>query len=114
MERVCYMDFGSKVQMLRKNCNLSQEKLAIILKINRNYLSRIETGKSEPTLSIIRDIANYFKVDVASLMDIKTNNSSIDEKINKINEGCKYLLDDDLDFLIRIISIMREEYVKKN
>ena len=54
---VCYMDFGKKVQTLRKNHNISQENLAILLKINRNYLSRIETGKSEPTLSIIRDIA---------------------------------------------------------
>ena len=114
MERVCYMDFGSKVQMLRKNCNLSQEKLAAILKINRNYLSRIETGKSEPSLSVLKDIAEYFKVDVTTLMDIQMNGSNTEEKIKEITEGCKYLLDDDLDFLLRIISVMREEYVKKN
>ena len=34
-----------------------------ILKINRNCLSRIETGKSEPSLSVIRDIAEYFNID---------------------------------------------------
>lgn len=108
------MDFGSKIQMLRKNHNLSQEKLAIILNINRNYLSRIETGKSEPSLSVLRDIANYFKVDITTLMDIQTNGSSSEEKIKRIVDGCKYLLDDDLDFLIRVISVMRQEYVKKN
>ena len=43
------MDFGSKIQMLRKNQGMSQETLAAILKINRNNLSRIETGKSEPS-----------------------------------------------------------------
>ncbi len=107
------MDFGHKIQMLRKNHNLSQEKLAAILKINRNYLSRIETGKSEPTLSVIRDIAQYFKVDVASLMDLRSDRGSVDDKIKKIVEGCHYLLDDDLDFLIRVISVMRAEYVKK-
>jgi transcriptional regulator with XRE-family HTH domain len=62
------VEFGKKVQLLRKNHNISQEKLAINLKINRNYLSRIETGKSEPTLSVICDIANFFRVDVATLM----------------------------------------------
>lgn len=46
-------------------------------------------------------------------MDIKNNNNSVN-KIKKINEECKYLIDNDLDFLIRIISIMREEYVKKD
>lgn len=107
------MDFGSKIQMLRKNHSLSQEKLAAILKINRNYLSRIETGKSEPSLSVIRDIANYFRVDVATLMDIQMKGSNTEEKIQMIVDGCQYLMDDDLDFLIRAISVMREEYVKK-
>lgn len=108
------MNFGSKIQMLRKNHNLSQEKLAMILKINRNYLSRIETGKSEPTLSVLKNIAEYFKVDVASLMGIQIDNSNHEEKIKKVVEGCRSLLDNDLDFLIRIISVMKEEYVKKN
>ena len=100
--------------MLRKSHSLSQEKLAEILKINRNYLSRIETGKSEPTLSIIKNIVDYFNVDVASLMDIKNNNLNTKDKIKKINEECSYLLDNDLDLILRIISVMREEYVKKD
>ena len=108
------MDFGNKVQVLRKSHGISQENLAAILKINRNYLSRIETGKSEPTLSIIKDIALYFNVDIASLMDIKNNSEKHDDKIKKISEGCRYLMDDDLNFLIRVISIMRKECVKKD
>lgn len=107
------MEFGKKVQMLRKNHNISQENLAILLKINRNYLSRIETGKSEPTLSIIRDIATFFKVDVATLMNMTSDDIDTDDKIKIINEGCSHLMSDDLDLLIRLISVMREEYVKK-
>lgn len=108
------MNFGSKIQMLRKNHGLSQENLALILNINRNYLSRIETGKSEPSLSVLKDIAEYFKVDITTLMDIQTNGSNSEDKIKRIVDGCKYLLDNDLDFLLRVISVLREEYVKKN
>ena len=108
------MDFGNKVQMLRKNHNISQEALASILKINRNHLSRIETGKSEPTLSIIRDVANYFKVDVASLMDMDNKKMNTKDKINAIDEGCHHLIDNDLDTVLRLISVMREEYVKRD
>ena len=107
------MEFGNKVQILRKNHNISQETLANIIKINRNHLSRIETGKSEPTLSIIRDIANYFKVDVASLMDMDENKMNTKDKIEAIDEGCHHLIDNDLDTILRLISVMREEYVKK-
>ena len=111
---VCLMNFGSKIQMLRKNHGLSQENLALILNINRNYLSRIETGKSEPSLSVLKDIAEYFKVDITTLMDIQTNGSNSEDKIKRIVDGCKYLLDNDLDLLLRVISVLREEYVKKN
>ena len=107
------MEFGNKVQVLRKSHDLSQENLASILKINRNYLSRIETGKSEPTLSIIKDIALYFKVDVATLMNIDKSRENSENKIKQIVEGCHRLMDDDLDFLIRIISVMNNECVKK-
>lgn len=106
------MDFGSKIQMLRKNHGLSQEKLAAILKVNRNYLSRIETGKSEPTLTVIREIAKYFHVDVSSLLDLSSSCRNREEKIKKITEDCHSLLEDDLDFIIRIICVMKEEYVK--
>ena len=78
------MDFGKKIQMLRKSQGLSQESLAAILNINRNNLSRIENGKSEPTLSVIRNMVNYFKVDVASLMDIEVNSLDTKEKIMDI------------------------------
>ena len=36
------------------------------------------------------------------------------EKIKTIADGCNHLLGSDLDFLIRLISVMREEYVKKD
>ena len=107
------MDFGSKIQMLRKSHGLSQETLANILNINRNNLSRIETGKSEPNLSIIRDISKYFNVDVASLIGINKENVSSKDKIKMILDNCNYLLDNDLDFLVKLTSIMREEFTKK-
>ena len=108
------MEFGNKIQMLRKSQGISQENLAAILKINRNNLSRIETGKSEPTLSIIKNIVNYFDIDVVSLMDLEKSSMDTKDKIKKISEECNYLLDNDLDFILRLITVMREEYVKKN
>lgn len=107
------MDFGKKIQMLRKTHGLSQETLANILNINRNNLSRIETGKSEPNLSIIRDVSRYFNVDAASLIGISNDENSSKDKIKIILENCNFLFENDLDFLVKLTSIMREEFVKK-
>ena len=102
------MKLGEKIKLLRKGKKISQEELANMLKINRNYLSRIETGKSEPTSSVLKNIAKIFNIDLNSLLDINNNDIENTDKIKYIVENCKYLNDSDLDFIVRIISIMRE------
>lgn len=107
------MKLGEKIKQLRKSKGISQEELASMLKINRNYLSRIETGKSEPTSSILKHVAEIFSIDLNSLLDITDEDKNTD-KIKYIVDNCRYLHDKDLDFIVRIMSIMREEYVKIN
>lgn len=107
------MKLGEKIKQLRKSKGISQEELASMLKINRNYLSRIETGKSEPTSSILKHVAEIFGIDLNSLLDITDEDKNTD-KVKYIVDNCRYLHDKDLDFIVRIMSIMREEYVKIN
>ncbi len=108
------MKLGEKIKYLRKSKGISQEELAVMLKVNRNYLSRVETEKSEPTASILKKIAQIFGIDLNSLLDIKNDEQQGIDKMKYINENCKYLHDKDLDFIVRIITVMREEYVKIN
>ena len=108
------MKLGEKIKYLRKIKGISQEELAIMLKVNRNYLSRIETGKSEPTAGTLKTIAQIFGIDLNSLLDINSKEDQNIDKIKYIVENCKYLHEKDLDFIVRIMTIMREEYVKIN
>ena len=108
------MKLGEKIKEIRKNKNISQETLASMLKINRNYLSRIETGKSDPNATILKQIAEIFNIDLNTLLEINTDIVKNNEKINYISESCKTLHDKDLDFIVRIITVMKEEYVKIN
>ena len=87
------MKLGEKIKLLRKGKKISQEELANMLKINRNYLSRIETGKSEPTSSVLKNIAKIFNIDLNSLLDINNNDIENTDKIKYIVENCKYLND---------------------
>ena len=108
------MKLGEKIKSLRKSKGISQEELAAMLKINRNYLSRVETGKSEPTAGILKQIAIIFNIDLNSLLDINNDNQDVSEKVKYIVNNCKYLHEKDLDFIVRIITVMKEEYVKVN
>lgn len=108
------MKLGEKIKYLRKSKGISQEELATMLKINRNFLSRIETGKSDPNAGILKSIAQIFNVDLNSLLDINNSEEQGIDKIKYITENCKYLQDKDLEFIVRIMSVTREEYVKIN
>lgn len=50
--------FGQRVRMLRKTRNLSQEAFAEKCGLDRTYISGIERGARNPTLSVIELIAD--------------------------------------------------------
>jgi len=83
------MKLGEKIKYLRKSKGISQEELATMLKINRNFLSRIETGKSDPNAGILKSIAQIFNVDLNSLLDINNSEEQGIDKIKYITEYCK-------------------------
>lgn len=86
------MKLGEKIKYLRKSKGISQEELATMLKINRNFLSRIETGKSDPNAGILKSIAQIFNVDLNSLLDINNSEEQGIDKIKYITEKKKSIL----------------------
>lgn len=52
----------------RKLKNLNQQKVAIDLNISREALSHYETGKREPSLSLLVQMSEYFNVSINYLI----------------------------------------------
>ncbi len=58
---------GAQVRRLRKEAAISQQELAGQCDIFRTYLSRIENGTANPTLTVVAALASALKVPVADL-----------------------------------------------
>lgn len=58
---------GLRVKELRSEHNLTQEELADRSGLFRTYMSRIESGQANPTLTMLHQIAAAFPVDVREL-----------------------------------------------
>ena len=101
------MELGIKIRNLRKQKRLSQEKLANKLNINRNCLSRIETGKSEITASLLKEVAIIFDINLNCLLDVYASRNR-NEKIKYVDEMCQELCEDDLDFVIKLVSNLKK------
>ena len=61
------VQFGKKVQELRKEQNLSQEQVAELAGVHRTYIGMIERAEKNITLRNIEKIAIALNVEVKSL-----------------------------------------------
>ena len=59
--------FGKKIQSIRKNRNLSQEKFALSIGMDRSYYSSIESGHRNVSLCNIKKIADGLNITLEEL-----------------------------------------------
>ena len=61
--------FGERVQSLRNQAGISQEKLAELAEMHRTYISGIERGERNVSLINIMRLANALNLPVSKLME---------------------------------------------
>ncbi|WP_365909504.1 helix-turn-helix transcriptional regulator [uncultured Ruminococcus sp.] len=59
--------FGERIKELRKERNLSQEKFALSIGMDRTYYSSVETGNRNVSIENIKKIADGFHISLEEL-----------------------------------------------
>lgn len=59
---------GNRIRALRRERGWTQVELADLLGVDRRYLSEIETGKKNPSLRVLKTIADGFGLSVSRLL----------------------------------------------
>ena len=78
------MEFGEKLQELRKKKGLTQEELAEALYVSRTAVSKWELGRGYPNIDSLKEISKFFSVSIDELLSGEKL-LSIAEKENKSN-----------------------------
>lgn len=65
----------NKVEELRKNLGLNQEDFAKAIKVSRQTVSSIETGKYNPSLELAFEIADFFGKRIDEIFIYERSNS---------------------------------------
>ncbi|MCY1303234.1 transcriptional regulator, y4mF family [compost metagenome] len=60
--------FGLVLRQKRKDAGLTQEKLAEMAEIQRNYVSLLERGEYQPTIGVIFGLAKALKCSPSALV----------------------------------------------
>jgi transcriptional regulator with XRE-family HTH domain len=59
---------GRNVRRLREEAGLSQEKLALEAELDRTYVSGVERGVRNPTVTVVARIAKALKIEPDKLL----------------------------------------------
>lgn len=61
---------GIKIKLERTKRGLSQEQLAELADISRNYMGAIERGTSSPTIDMLNQIAQALEIELVELINV--------------------------------------------
>ena len=81
------MEFNEKLQLLRKQNNMTQEQLAEKLYVSRTAVSKWESGKGYPNIESLKSISRLFSVTIDDLLSGEELISlAADENLANINK----------------------------
>ena len=66
------MEFGEKLQALRKHRGLTQEELAEALFVSRTAVSKWESGRGYPSIDSLKELSHFFSVSIDDLLSGET------------------------------------------
>lgn len=76
------MSFSEKLQALRKANKMSQEKLADLLDVTRQYVSKWESGQTYPEMDKLLAMCKIFKCSLDDLTNDEVTDIKVGEKKN--------------------------------
>lgn len=69
MNKDTVIKLGLKIRVERQKQKLSQEKLAELSELNRNFIGMIERGETNVTVKNLESIANALNLDIKELFN---------------------------------------------
>lgn len=87
------MSVGRTIKLLRISSGLKQKELAAKLGVTANYMSLVESGKREPSMSLLRALSEELALPIGLfLWDTSDTVAGFDTEQRKVYEEIKNLI----------------------
>lgn len=97
---------GERIRELRKAKGLTQEQLAELVEVEQKHVSRLELGKSYPTIERLEKIAEALNVPLKDFFDFMHLDSP-DTRALKIDEAVKGMNEDYQRIIYKIVQAFK-------
>ena len=99
------MPFKDMLKLLREERGLSQDELARLTQLSKSTISMYENGNREPKFETLEAIADFFNVDMNTLLDKKSPTIALTtqeekhiKKYRQLDADGKVRIDKQIDF----------------
>lgn len=99
------MPFKDMLKFLREERGLSQDELARLTQLSKSTISMYENGNREPKFETLEAIADFFNVDMNTLLDKQSSDVVLTQqeenhikKYRQLNADGKRIIDEQVDF----------------
>lgn len=101
------MTSGDRIKAYRKAAKLTQTELGSAAGIKKSAVSMIESGKSEPSLKVLKAFADKLDVPLESLIDgDKIDPGDLSEAHVQILTALNYLSDEQAEILLDVMKAL--------
>ena len=98
-EKIDLLNIGFIIKRLRIQRGITRHTLAIKSSISIRYLAQLESGKGNPTISILKNLAYALNITLKDLLFYKKNNTKVDLIKSKVDNYNNIQLKEVLNFL---------------
>jgi transcriptional regulator with XRE-family HTH domain len=99
---------GLRIQEIRKIRKLTQEQLSRKVDLDAKHISRIEVGRSYPSLDTLEKLANALKVEISTFFKFGHNAKNKRELKKTINELLADFSEDKLRLTEKVLKALFE------
>ena len=86
------MDVGERIRQLRKEKNLSQNKLADMANVSQTHLRRVELGQADITIGHLRLVCDILGTTLKDFFDVESSPDELNASIANLTPKQKQLL----------------------
>ena len=98
-EKIDLLNIGFIIKRLRIQRGITRHTLAIKSSISIRYLAQLESGKGNPTITVLKNLAYALNITLKDLLFYKKNNTKVDLIKSKVDNYNNNQLKEVLNFL---------------
>ena len=99
---------GSFLKELRKAKKLTQEQVGEELNVSGRTVSRWETGRNMPDISLLAELAEFYEVSISEIIDGTRKNSTAETGVKEVAEKMSDYADAQKERYIKYIRYIRQ------